>query len=447
MATVNPSFRTDPDTQAALERARKRLVASPDSRERRVETVVASLAIIAAAALVAGMPSASPPLGAVVLLTVSYAAALRIEFEATGGYTVPTIAVLIPMLFLLPAPFVPPCVMAAGLVNFLLNVALGRRRLGRVLVVFGQAWHAVGAACVFAVFEPGAANWGDLPVVMAAFGAYVVCDALSSLAVDHFGVGENIGELIRPSAWVYFMDVLLLPIGLCVAVAANGNALAVGALAPLCLLFAIFARERRARLDHALELSQAYRGTALLLGDVVENDDDYTGSHSREVVDLAVSVGERLGLDAAQRRNLEFGALLHDVGKIAVPKEILHKPGRLTVDEWQVMRRHTVDGQRMLEGVGGVLAEVGRIVRSSHEHYDGRGYPDGLVGEAIPIEARICVACDAFSAMTTDRPYRQALTLNAALRELEGNAGTQFDPSVVAVLVAIVGRVGTHRSA
>jgi HD-GYP domain-containing protein (c-di-GMP phosphodiesterase class II) len=134
--------------------------------------------------------------------------------------------------------------------------------------------------------------------------------------------------------------------------------------------------------------------------------------------------------------NLEFGALLHDVGKIAVPKEILHKDGPLSEDEWTVMRQHTVEGQRMLETVGGVLGAVGRIVRSSHERWDGKGYPDGLAGEAIPVEARICAASDAFSAMTTDRPYRAAMSLEAAIAELERNAGTQFDPRVVEALVA-----------
>jgi HD-GYP domain-containing protein (c-di-GMP phosphodiesterase class II) len=141
-------------------------------------------------------------------------------------------------------------------------------------------------------------------------------------------------------------------------------------------------------MDQALELSSAYRGTAILLGDVVEHDDDYTGAHSRDVVELAVAVGRRLRLSATQLRNLEFGALLHDVGKIAVPNEIINKPGPLDDDEWAIMRRHTIEGQRMLESVGGVLTDVGVIVRASHERYDGGGYPDGLAGAAIPIEAR-----------------------------------------------------------
>ena len=199
----------------------------------------------------------------------------------------------------------------------------------------------------------------------------------------------------------------------------------------------MLSRERETRIDQALELSHAYQGTAMLLGDVVEADDAYTGSHSRGVVELSLAVADRLGLDSRRRRNIEFAALLHDVGKIAVPKEIINKPGPLDDEEWKIMHRHTIEGEAMLNRVGGVLAEVGRIVRSSHEHFDGSGYPDGLAGEEIPIEARIVTCCDAFSAMTTTRSYRKAMS-EEALAELRGCAGTQFDPRVVDALVAVI---------
>jgi len=199
----------------------------------------------------------------------------------------------------------------------------------------------------------------------------------------------------------------------------------------------VLSRERQARVDQALELSNAYRGTAMLLGDVVEADDAYTGSHSRGVVELSLAVSDRLGLDHRQRRNVEFAALLHDVGKIAVPKEIINKTGPLDPEEWEVMYRHTIEGEEMLNRVGGTLSEVGRIVSSSHEHYDGSVYPDRLAGEEIPIEARIVACCDAFSAMTTTRSYRKAMPLEAALTEVRDCAGTQFDPQVAEALAAI----------
>jgi putative nucleotidyltransferase with HDIG domain len=206
---------------------------------------------------------------------------------------------------------------------------------------------------------------------------------------------------------------------------------------PLVALFALFAREREARIEHALELSQAYKGTALLLGDVIEADDQYTGDHTRDVVALTLQVADALGVDGETRRGAEFGALLHDVGKIHIPNAIINKPGPLDDAEWAVMKTHTVEGQKMLERVGGVLARVGVVVRASHERWDGGGYPDGLAGDAIPLAARIVSACDAYNAMTTDRSYRRALPVADAIAELERCAGTQFDPAVVAALVDV----------
>ena len=119
-------------------------------------------------------------------------------------------------------------------------------------------------------------------------------------------------------------------------------------------------------------------------------------------------------------------------------KEIINKPGPLSADEREVMQTHTIEGERMLQRVGGFLDEVGRIVRASHERWDGSGYPDGLRGEEIPIEARVVSCCDAFNAMTTTRSYRTALSTDVALEEVRRNAGTQFDPRVAAVLVGLV---------
>ena len=155
----------------------------------------------------------------------------------------------------------------------------------------------------------------------------------------------------------------------------------------------LFAQERTARVEQTLELSGAYRGTALLLGDVIEADDEYTGQHTQDVVELTVTVADALGVDEETRRAAEFGALLHDVGKVAIPNEIINKPGPLDDAEWATMKTHTVEGQRMLERVGGLLARVGLVVRASHERFDGGGYPDGLAGEDIPLAARIVSAC------------------------------------------------------
>ena len=197
------------------------------------------------------------------------------------------------------------------------------------------------------------------------------------------------------------------------------------------MILGTFGRERRGRVEGLVELNNAYRGTALVLGNVVEADDGYTGEHSRGVVELALDVGERLGLDADRLRNLEFGALLHDVGKVAIPKEIINKPGKLDPRRVGDHQDPHVEGQRMLDQVGGFMSDVGRIVRSHHERWDGGGYPDGLAGDAIPIEARIISACDAWNAMTTTRSYRAALPRRGAGARAARCAGTQFDPEIV----------------
>jgi putative nucleotidyltransferase with HDIG domain len=204
------------------------------------------------------------------------------------------------------------------------------------------------------------------------------------------------------------------------------------------VLLEVFARERQARLDGALELRHAYQGTSSLLAELLEDSDAYTGMHSRDVVSLAVAVASQLALDALAVRDTEFAALLHDIGKIAVPKEIINKPGPLTDDEWMVIKTHTIEGQRMLDRVGGLLSEVGRVVRSSHEKWDGTGYPDGLVGEQIPVGSAIVSCCDAFNAMTTDRSYREAMPLEDAIEELEANSGTQFSPAVVGAVLRVL---------
>jgi HD-GYP domain-containing protein (c-di-GMP phosphodiesterase class II) len=207
---------------------------------------------------------------------------------------------------------------------------------------------------------------------------------------------------------------------------------------PLLGLLRMFANERRERLGKLLELNETYRGTALLLGDVIAADDNYTGEHSDGVVGLALAVGDALGLDPERRRNLEFGAMLHDVGKITIPKEIINKPGKLDPHEWEIIKTHPVAGQRMLDRVGGFMVEVGRIVRAHHERWDGGGYPDRLASESIPLEARIITCCDSWSAMRTDRPYRRAMSFEAAAEQMVANVGSQFDPAVVQVMLPVL---------
>jgi HD-GYP domain-containing protein (c-di-GMP phosphodiesterase class II) len=236
----------------------------------------------------------------------------------------------------------------------------------------------------------------------------------------------------------FAVDTLLAPLGLLVAFATYRHPLALILVLPVLMLFSTFARERQHRIDNALELSTAYRGTAMLLGDVIEADDEYTGTHSRDVVDLVISVADKLGLEPRDRQRVEFAALLHDVGKVKIPAEIINKAGPLDDAEWELMKTHTIVGEQLLERIGGLLGEVGRIVRSCHERWDGKGYPDGLAGEEIPLAARIVCACDAWSAMTTDRSYRKARSNAEAAAELRASAATHFDPRVVDALLDVL---------
>ncbi len=170
------------------------------------------------------------------------------------------------------------------------------------------------------------------------------------------------------------------------------------------------------------------------LASALQERDQYTGDHSESVVDVAGRVGETLAMDEEQISKLRTAALLHDIGKVGVPDHILHKPGPLDEQEWEIMRQHPIIGERIMRAIPG-LGGVARIVRHEHERWDGKGYPDGISGEDIPLGARVILACDAYHAMTSDRPYRAAMSHTDAVAELTRNAGTQFDPNVAEALV------------
>ena len=175
------------------------------------------------------------------------------------------------------------------------------------------------------------------------------------------------------------------------------------------------------------------------LAAAIEERDSYTHQHSEQVVHLARGVAMLLGLPVEKVERIAHAALLHDVGKLGVPHEILHKRGALSDEEWAVMAEHPVAGERILLRIP-ELASLAPIVRHEHEHWDGSGYPDRLRGHNIPIGSRIILACDAFHAMITDRPYRPALDREAAIAELRRGARAQFDPEVVDALLDLLGQ-------
>ncbi len=205
-------------------------------------------------------------------------------------------------------------------------------------------------------------------------------------------------------------------------------------------LLASIARQTRLALQTAASfesLERTFLSTVEALANALEANDEYTSSHARWITDLALRVGEELGLEPRELKRLELGALFHDIGKIGIPSRILMKPGPLDDDERLVVETHPVLGERILAPIE-QLGEVRLIVRCAHEHYDGTGYPDRLSGEQIPLESRIVLACDAFHAMTTDRPYRKSLGEEEARRRLREGSGARFDPQVVDALLRVL---------
>ena len=193
-------------------------------------------------------------------------------------------------------------------------------------------------------------------------------------------------------------------------------------------------REMLQESSRGLELQAA---TARTLIAAVQARDAYTGEHSQAVVALAVAVARHLDLSDREVNEVEQVALLHDIGKIAIPDAILRKPGRLTAEEWEVMRTHPVSSERLICDVPG-LSHLAPAIRGEHERWDGTGYPDGLAGAAIPLASRITLVCDAYHAMVSDRPYRRAMSRARARAEIAVHANTQFCPRAAQALLEVV---------
>jgi len=433
--TLDPSLEEQQLVEAALERRFTPLRA----RECRAEALLGAGFVLACLLLIVAAPpwKAEVDVGAAACSAAALALASRVHFAVGPGYTVPTQLAFIPLAFALPPALLAPAVAAVLAAVQLADVVRGRLPLSRVALVPGNTWFAVGPAAVLATSASAAAGDASLQLLAAMVAAQVAIDATMSGIRDALH-GDLDVRAIASEAWLYSVDAALTPVAFLAALAMPQRPWAALATVPLLAVLAMFARERDARMRSLAELNAAYRGTALVLGDVVEADDGYTGEHCRDVVELALGVGRRFRLPADRMRNLEFAALLHDVGKVAIPNEIINKPGALEPHEWAVVRRHTIEGQRMLDRVGGFMREVGLIVRSHHERWDGAGYPDGLAGPSIPLEARIIACCDTWNAMTTTRSYRAALPVHVAVREIRANAGTQFDADVVDAVLAVV---------
>ena len=408
-------------------------------RERVVVGASAVLFLAAALAAATLLPSERhfDPLF-VAGLVAGYAVVSRVRFEFGNWYVVPEQLVLVPLLLLAPLPYVPLLVAGAAVVSMVPDYIEGSWHKERAISCLSDSWFAVGPTFLLAALAPGDPTLRHVEVYVVAFACQLGSDFLWTLVRDRLVDRISFRTIIHNYLGVARFDAILAPVGFVITLAAVDEPLMLLAIGPLVWLLHILSQDRRERYAAALELQRAYRGTVMLLSDVVESEDRYTADHSRSVVELAHAVADELGVSPANRQELEFAALLHDVGKISIPKDVLNKPASLTDEEFELMKTHTIEGQFMLDRVGGLLARVGEIVRSCHERWDGSGYPDGLRGEKIPLESRIVFTCDAWNAMTTDRPYRAAMSNEQALLELTTGAGSQFDPRVVRALTKVV---------
>jgi putative nucleotidyltransferase with HDIG domain len=412
----------------------------PRTRMSRRELLAILFSAVLVAAAIVGLwlvqdPDSFPVAPAVVCLLV-LALSMRVRFDTPLGYTVPTQLAFVPLVFAVPAVFVPVAVMLAWVLAGLPDVLTGKTPGSRLLFAVPNASFSIGPVAVLAIAHVAPDQAGPF-LLLAALAAQFAVDLAAGALHTVIARDGTLSSLVRAS-WIHGVDAALSAPGLLAAESIHRSSLAALAMVPLLGLLAVFAGERRRRLESMLELSSAYRGTALVLGDVIEADDGYTGEHCKSVVTLTLELAEHLRVSAERRRNLEFAALLHDVGKIAIPKEIINKPGKLDPEEWTIVKTHTLEGQKMLDRVGGFMRHVGSIVRSHHERWDGGGYPDGLKGEQIPLESRIISCCDTWNAMRTDRPYRKALDYATAEAELRFAAGTQLDPELVEALLGLV---------
>jgi HD-GYP domain-containing protein (c-di-GMP phosphodiesterase class II) len=205
-------------------------------------------------------------------------------------------------------------------------------------------------------------------------------------------------------------------------------------------------RARAADLKQALRrFEESYLDTVRTLTFVVEAKDPTTRAHLDRTHDYATALAQVVDANLASDHCLRYGFLLHDVGKVGVPEAILNKPGPLDEDEWLIMRMHPEMGVQMVSGINSLHPAV-EVIRSHHERWDGRGYPSGLAGEEIPLSARVFSVCDAFDAMTSDRPYRRALPFDQAVEQIIAGTGTQFDPAMAEAFVSIANLEDLHAS-
>jgi hypothetical protein len=414
---------------------------SEDRVDTRVGALVGGLAAAASAAIVAELPSIAqvltdyPARFASILALTLVLQLCSIGVYGRGSVSVSAIGVLTAAFVLGAGPAMAIAALAA--------LVQGVRARGRLYkVVFDMANFALAAGAAALAFG----SLDDVSRPAAAVAAGCVYAGLNNGALC-LAMSLSEGASLRTVwferfHWARYYFLAFGPLALAATIAYEQigiSGLVAFALPPALMILSV--REYLGRTSAAVEevrrvnlrLKRAHRDTIAALSRSLDVKDDYTAGHTDRVAAVALALGKELGFIGEELEGIEIGALLHDIGKIGIPEQILRKQGPLDESEWDVIKKHPLISDYILSELD-LHPIVRQCARSSHERIDGTGYPDGLAGDAIPLPARIVFVADALDALTSERPYRKARPLIAALAEIQENAGTQFCPRVVAAL-------------
>jgi hypothetical protein len=427
----------------ALTSSSLRVDPSESSLDQRVAALIAALATAAATALVANIDSLKTTLttssgrAATVLVLTIALQMFSVRVYGRGSVSVSAIGILSGVFLLAPGAAIAIAALAAG-VQWLRT----RPKIYKAAFdVSNYSLSAGGAALVFHAVQ----QWRLGAAILAGVTYTAINNGALCLAMSWNEQVPLRTVWFERFHWARFHFALFGPLALAATIAYEqiGIAgLAAFTLPPGLMMLSVrqYLERTTAAVEEIrqvnLELRRAHRDTIAALSRSMEAKDVYTGGHTERVAGIAVELARELGFANGELEAIEIGALLHDIGKIGVPEQILRKPGPLDEAEWEVIRTHPLVSDYILSELD-LHPFVRECARSSHERIDGQGYPDGLAGDEIPLSARIVFVADAFDALTSRRPYRPARPVVAALAEIEANTGTQFCPRIVAALRTI----------
>jgi hypothetical protein len=408
--------------------------------DQRVVVLVVGLAIVACAGLVVEFPHVTAALSdepgrVATLLGLTLALQMfSVQVYGRGSVSVSAIGILASAFL-----FDTGTTMAIAVLAAVAQWIRTRRELYKA--AFDAANLAVAAAAASLAFQV-LGNWRVPAAIVAGVIFATVNNGLLCLAMSFAERAPVSAIWFERFHWARFHFALFGPLALAATVAYEQTGtvgLAAFALPPALMILSV--RQYLERTAVAVEeirqanlnLRRAHKETIAALSRSMEAKDLYTGGHTERVAAVAVGLARRLGFRDEELEAIEIGALLHDIGKIGIPEQVLRKPGKLTEDEWELVKTHPVISDYILSELD-LHPFVRQCARSSHERIDGTGYPDGLAGEAIPLPARIILVADALDALTSTRSYRAARPFLGALAEIRAHTGTQFCPRVVAAL-------------